>query len=141
MNQRNYQRELDRILTEFQAEAKAPRLFLHSCCAPCSSYVLEYLSRYFEITVYYYNPNIFPEEEYEKRVEEQKRLILAMDFIHPVSFIADPYEPEAFYREVKGHETDPEGGERCLKCYELRLRAAAVMAAEKGYDYFTTTLT
>ncbi len=141
MNQRNYQRELDRILAEFQAEAKAPRLFLHSCCAPCSSYVLEYLSRHFEITVYYYNPNIFPEEEYEKRVEEQKRLILAMDFVHPVNFIAAPYEPEVFYREVKGHEKDPEGGERCLKCYELRLRAAASMAAEKGYDYFTTTLT
>ena len=141
MNQRNYQRELDRILAEFQAEAKVPRLFLHSCCAPCSSYVLEYLSQYFEITVYYYNPNIFPAEEYDKRVEEQRRLILAMDFVHPAGFIAAPYEPEVFYREVKGYESDPEGGDRCLKCYELRLRAAAALAAEKGYDYFTTTLT
>ena len=80
MNQRNYQKELDRILTEIQAEAKAPRLFLHSCCAPCSSYVLEYLSQYFEITVYYYNPNIFPAEEYDKRVEEERRLIESMEF-------------------------------------------------------------
>lgn len=141
MGGRNFQREMERTIERHRQAGEVPRLLLHSCCAPCSSYVLEYLSRYFEITVYYYNPNIFPEEEYEKRVEEQKRLIFAMDFIHPVSFIAAPYEPEAFYREVKGRETDPEGGERCLKCYELRLRAAAAMAAGKGYDYFTTTLT
>ena len=141
MNQRNYQKELDRILTEIQAEAKAPRLFLHSCCAPCSSYVLEYLSQYFEITVYYYNPNIFPAEEYDKRVEEERRLIESMEFQHPVDLIAAPYHPEEFYEIARGYEKEPEGGERCLRCYELRLREAAFMAARLGYDYFTTTLT
>ena len=141
MNQRNYQKELDRILAECQAEAKGPRLFLHSCCAPCSSYVLEYLSQYFEITVYYYNPNIFPAEEYEKRVEEERKLIEAMNFVHPVDLIAAPYEPESFYQIAKGYEKEPEGGERCVRCYELRLREAARLAASLGYDYFTTTLT
>ena len=114
MNQRNYQKELDRILAECQAEAKAPRLFLHSCCAPCSSYVLEYLSQYFEITVYYYNPNIFPAEEYEKRVEEERKLIESMNFVHPVDLIAAPYQPESFYQIAKGYEKEPEGGERCV---------------------------
>lgn len=141
MNQRNYQKELDRILAECQAEAKVPRLFLHSCCAPCSSYVLEYLSQYFEITVYYYNPNIFPAEEYEKRVEEERKLIEAMNFVHPVDLIAAPYEPESFYQIAKGYEKEPEGGERCVRCYELRLKEAARLAASLGYDYFTTTLT
>ena len=141
MNQRNYQKELDRILAECQAEAKVPRLFLHSCCAPCSSYVLEYLSQYFEITVYYYNPNIFPAEEYEKRVEEERKLIEAMNFVHPVDLIAASYEPESFYQIAKGYEKEPEGGERCVRCYELRLREAARLAASLGYDYFTTTLT
>lgn len=141
MNQRNYQKELDRILAECQAEAKVPRLFLHSCCAPCSSYVLEYLSQYFEIAVYYYNPNIFPAEEYEKRVEEERKLIEAMNFVHPVDLIAAPYEPESFYQIAKGYEKEPEGGERCVRCYELRLREAARLAASLGYDYFTTTLT
>ena len=141
MNQRNYQKELDRILAGIQAEAKAPRLFLHSCCAPCSSYVLEYLSQYFEITVYYYNPNIFPAEEYDKRVEEERRLIESMEFQHPVDLIAAPYHPEKFYEIARGYEKEPEGGERCLRCYELRLREAASMAARLGYDYFTTTLT
>ena len=141
MNQKNYQKELDRILAGIQAEAKAPRLFLHSCCAPCSSYVLEYLSQYFEITVYYYNPNIFPAEEYDKRVEEERRLIESMEFQHPVDLIAAPYHPEEFYKIARGYEKEPEGGERCLRCYELRLREAASMAARLGYDYFTTTLT
>ncbi len=141
MNQKNYQKELDRILEEVQAVAKVPRLFLHSCCAPCSSYVLEYLSQYFEITVYYYNPNIFPAEEYDKRVEEERRLIESMEFKHPVDLIAAPYRPEQFYEIARGYEKEPEGGERCLRCYELRLREAASLAARLGYDYFTTTLT
>lgn len=141
MNQKNYQRELDKILEKLQAEAKVPRLLLHSCCAPCSSYVLEYLSQYFEITVYYYNPNIYPPEEYEKRVAEEERLIGEMEFLHPVKMIAAPYEPEEFYGIVKGLEREPEGGERCLKCYELRLREAARLAKEMDFDFFTTTLT
>lgn len=141
MKQRNYQKELDGILTALQAEAKTPRLFLHSCCAPCSSYVLEYLSRYFEITVYFYNPNIYPPEEYGKRVREEERLIAEMNFVHPVNMIAAPYRPEEFYNIARGLEKEPEGGRRCLKCYELRLREAARLAKEMGFDFFTTTLT
>lgn len=137
---RNYQKELDRLIDELQKEKKIPKLLLHSCCAPCSSYVLEYLSEYFEIMVYYYNPNIFPEEEHEKRVTEQRQLIGKMKTKHPVTFLAEAYRPEEFYNAVRGAEHIPEGGERCFRCYALRLRQAASMAASEGFDYFTTTL-
>lgn len=140
-NKRNYQRELENILCK--QETKGKRLFLHSCCAPCSSYVLEYLSTYFRITVFYYNPNITFGEEYAKRVKEQKRLIQALNAKksgYEISFLEGAYEPERFYEMAKGHEADPEGTERCFLCYELRLREAAGYAAEGGYDYFTTTL-
>ena len=141
MNNRNYQKELEKIIERNQNESRVPRLLLHSCCAPCSSYVLEYLSRYFDITVFYYNPNISPKEEYEKRVEEQRRLIESLPVEHPVTFAAGAYEPELFYEAAKGLEKEPEGGERCFRCYRLRLDEAARMAREGGYDYFTTTLT
>lgn len=145
MNRRNYQRELDRLLNMIDgtaaADGRVPRLLLHACCAPCSSYVMEYLSRYFAITVLFYNPNIYPPGEYEKRVKEEERLIGEMDFLHPVSFQAAPYEPEEFYRAVKGLEREAEGGARCEKCYELRLRKTAEAAKEGGFDYFTTSLT
>ena len=118
-----------------------PRLLLHSCCAPCSSYVLEYLSKYFEITLYYYNPNIYPIQEYMKRVKEQEKLISEMKFVHPVLFRTGPYEPDEFFRIAKGLEKVPEGGERCFKCFDLRLREAAKVASAGRYDYFTTTLT
>ncbi len=140
MNQRNYQKELDKTIENIKAEGRVPRLLLHSCCAPCSSYVLEYLSKYFEITVFFYNPNIFPPEEYEKRVEEERRLIRQMPFSHEVKMIAGEYEPGEFYHIAKGYEDVPEGGERCFRCYELRLKNAAQMAFEGGFDYFTTTL-
>ena len=109
MNKRNYQRELDALLTEIEKEHKIPRLFLHSCCAPCSSYVLEYLSEYFEITVFFYNPNISLEEEYRKRVEEIKRLVREMKFAHPVHIEEGSYDPQVFYERVKGMEKLPEG--------------------------------
>lgn len=141
MNKRNYQRELDSLIAGLQAEGKVPKLLLHACCAPCSSYVLEYLSGYFEITVLFYNPNIYPPEEYEKRVSEEKRLISEMNFIHPVKLIACDYRQETFYQAVHGLEGEPEGGARCEKCYELRLREAARTAKEGGFDYFTTSLT
>lgn len=147
---RNYQKELDQIIENLDRQAQAPRLFLHSCCAPCSSYVLEYLSRYFQITVFYYNPNIYPEEEYFKRVKEQK------DFIdrfwrdisergkkenhNKIEFLEGKYDKESFYRMARGMEQLPEGGERCFRCYELRLREAAEYARKLGMDYFTTTL-
>ena len=136
----NYQRELERILGKVQEEERVPTLLLHSCCAPCSSYVLEYLSNYFEITVFYYNPNIFPESEYTKRILEQQTLIGQMETKYPVSFAAGCYDRDRFYEIAKGLEKEKEGGERCRKCYELRLREAASMAAEGGFDYFTTTL-
>lgn len=142
MNYRNinYQKELDRLLCVLQKENRVPKLLLHSCCAPCSSYVLEYLSEYFEITVFYYNPNIFPESEYTKRLLEQQTLIGDMRFKHPVSFLAGNYDKEKFYAMAEGIEHLKEGGARCFKCYELRLLETAQMAVKGGFEYFTTTL-
>lgn len=140
MNKRNYQKELDRLIENITKEGKVPRLFLHSCCAPCSSYVLEYLSEYFEITVFFYNPNISLEEEYRKRVEEIKRLVREMKLAHSVHIEEGSYDPQVFYERVKGMEKLPEGGERCFKCYRLRMEEAAKAARDGGYDYFTTTL-
>lgn len=137
---RNYQKELEKIIKEEEERCRVPRLFLHSCCAPCSSYVLEYLSQYFSITVFFYNPNISPKEEYEKRVQEIRRMIREMQFVHPVTFVEGEYHPEDFYAMAKGMETLPEGGERCFCCYRLRMEAAARLAQEGNYDYFTTTL-
>lgn len=136
----NYQKELDKILESLEKEGKTPRLLLHSCCAPCSSYVLEYLSQYFKITDFFYNPNIDPESEYTKRIVELQRLIDRMPEKNPVSFLAGPYDSDKFYAMARGLEHVKEGGERCFKCYELRLRKAAQVAAEGEYDYFTTTL-
>ena len=136
----NYQKELDKLISNLEKEGRVPRLLLHSCCAPCSSYVLEYLSDYFEITVFYYNPNIFPESEYTKRILEQQMLIQDMHVKHPVSFLAGSYERDRFYEIAKGLEHLKEGGDRCFKCYELRLEEAAMIAAECEFDYFTTTL-
>ncbi|MDE7341028.1 MAG: epoxyqueuosine reductase QueH [Lachnospiraceae bacterium] len=181
---RNYQKELDKIIDEMAGQKAAwtkggmsvgtdvappPRLLLHSCCAPCSSYVLEYLRIYFRITVFYYNPNISREPEYRKRVEEQKRLIMAYNegacgdasrndasadeererisvaeyqpAAHPIAIVEGDYEPERFYEIAKGLEQCPEGGERCFACYEQRLGKTAELASAGGYDYFATTLT
>ena len=140
MNQRNYQREMEQVISRNEKEGKIPRLLLHSCCAPCSSYVLELLNRYFFITVLYYNPNIYPPEEIRHRADEQERLIASMPSEHTITYLEGSYEPEVFYRTVQGHEGDKEGGERCFVCYRLRLEAAARQAKAGGYDYFTTTL-
>lgn len=141
MNRRNYQRELDSLISEFQKEGQAPSLLLHSCCAPCSSYVLEYLSQYFRITLFYYNPNIYPQEEYAKRVLEQQRLISELPARYPVSFAEGEFCPEEYYKAVKGLEKEPEGGKRCEVCFRLRLNRAAREAARRGIRYVTTTLT
>ena len=141
MNKRNYQRELDDLIKEIEADDKVPTLLLHSCCAPCSSYVLEYLSQYFKITVLYYNPNIYPESEYRYRAEEQKRFISLLPVKYPISFVEGDYIPKDFYQTVKGLEHIREGGERCFACYRLRLTEAANAAKELGLDYFATTLT
>ena len=140
MNKINYQKELEKELERVLASGRTPRLLLHSCCAPCSSYVLEYLSDYFSITVFYYNPNIYPPEEFGKRVEEQKKLIRELPMKNSVSFLEGPYEPERFYEMAKGLERVPEGGERCFRCYRLRLEETAQMARAGNFDYFTTTL-
>ena len=136
----NYQKELDKTLEKLTKEERVPKLLLHSCCAPCSSYVLEYLSQYFEITVFYYNTNIYPESEYTKRIWEQQKLIDELPAKHPISFMAGPYDKERFYEMASGLEHVKEGGARCMKCYELRLREAAKIAKNAGFDYFTTTL-
>ena len=137
----NYQKEMERILDQITKDEKVPRLLLHSCCAPCSSYVLEYLSPFFRITDFFYNPNISPESEYKKREEELERLIERMPFQNRPVFLSGAYCPEKFYEMAKGMESIPEGGERCFACYRLRLEETARMAAEGGYDYFATTLT
>ncbi len=139
----NYQKELDRTLEKLESEGKVPTLFLHACCAPCSSYVLEYLRQYFRITVFYYNPNITEDAEYRKRVEEQKRLIAAYNQKaqgYAIEVLEGDYEPDLFFQIAKGLEACPEGGERCFACYELRLLETAKRAQAGNYDYFTTTL-
>ena len=140
MNKINYQKILDETIECLQRDGRVPSLLLHSCCAPCSSYCLEYLSNYFNITVFYYNPNIYPEEEYFKRVEEQRRFIEQLPAKHPIAFLEGKYDKERFYEMAKGYEDCKEGGERCFRCYELRLREAAEAAEAHGMDYFTTTL-
>ena len=136
----NYQKELDKLIGRLGKEERVPSLLLHSCCAPCSSYVLEYLSNYFKITVFYYNPYIYPESEYTKRILEQQTLLSQMKTCHPVTFMAGNYDSDRFYEMAKGLEHVAEGGERCSKCYELRLREAAEVARKCGFDYFATTL-
>ena len=156
MNNRNYSKELEKRIEEFQKEGRHPRLLLHACCAPCSSYCLEYLREYFDITVFFYNPNITEENEYRKRVIEEKRLIEKYnrqvreknfegmnsdENARIIEIIEGEYKPSDFFDAARGYEDCKEGGERCRKCFELRLRETARVAAEQGFDYFTTTLT
>ena len=142
----NYQKQLDTILTNVRSLVK-PRLLLHACCGPCSSYVLEYLYKYFEITVLYYNPNIYPKEEYERRFNELKKLYESFPpaLLGKVQVVEINYDPDDFYNAVGTREnpelaTEPEKGERCCRCYEFRLRRAFEYAAEHQFDYFCTTL-
>lgn len=138
MNKINYQKELDKITDSLNGDV--PKLFLHSCCAPCSSYTLEYLNNYFDITVYYFNPNISPKEEFDKRFTEQKRLIEELPAKHPIKLVLGEYDYNDFLEIAKGYEDVPEGGERCFRCYRMRLESTAKLAKEQGFDYFCTTL-
>lgn len=141
-NNRNYQKEMEKMIEGLRGERKS--LLLHSCCAPCSSAVLEKLQEIVEVTVFFYNPNISEEIEYRKRVKEQKRLIEAFNEKNPkcpIKITEGDYKPEEFYQIAKGLEKCPEGGERCFRCYALRLEKTAQLAKEQGFDYFTTTLT
>ena len=163
-NKRNYQKELDQLISKNRAAGIRPRLLVHSCCAPCSSYVMEYLSRYFDLTMYFYNPNMDSREEYEKRAAELERLINEMNRNTdagsvsqgqgPIRLVIEEYDPAPFEEIAAGHEADPERGARCRSCYALRLRKTAeymqacnLQAAEGSssgslpFDYFATTLT
>lgn len=131
----NYQKELDRLIAELDHK---PTLLLHSCCGPCSSYVLEYLSEYFEITVYYYNPGIYPEEEYIKRLDNQKALLEATGY---AVLLDNGYDHSEYLEAVKGFENAPEGGKRCEICFRQRIFKTAEAAKINGFEYFTTTLT
>ncbi|HNR65210.1 MAG TPA: epoxyqueuosine reductase QueH [Atribacterota bacterium] len=137
----SYQKWLDEKINEIKNKQHTPELLLHSCCAPCSSYVIEYLSPFFSITVFFYNPNIHPEEEYKKRLTEQISFIGKLPIKNRVKFKEGPYEPELFFQKVKGLEQEKEGGRRCLKCFELRMEKTAQVASQLGFTYFTTTLT
>lgn len=136
--QRNYQKELDKLIAGLNG--RRPTLLLHACCAPCSSYVLEYLSRYFQITLFFYNPNIAPESEYRYRVSEVKRLVAEMLPDSDVTVVEGRYDPERFAQAVRGLEGEPEGGKRCRVCFRLRLEEAARQAQALGCEFFTTTL-
>jgi predicted adenine nucleotide alpha hydrolase (AANH) superfamily ATPase len=156
MNKRNYAKELDKIIEKNQRSEKRPKLLLHACCAPCSSYCLEYLREFFDVTVFFYNPNITADAEYKKRVEEEKRLIAELNLqveeqsfpemnsterAGKIAIIEGDYDPKVFYDAVKGYEDCKEGGDRCRKCFELRLNETARIAADEGFDLMTTTLT
>lgn len=140
MNKVNYQKLLDEIIMKNEREDIMPSLLLHSCCAPCSSYTIEYLSQYFSITVLYYNPNISEQAEYEKRKAEQIRLINSMPVKNKVDFLDCRYDSGEFFDIAKGYEDCREGGERCFRCYRQRLEKTAQIAKNNGFDYFCTTL-
>lgn len=140
MNKINYQKELDKELEKINSENNIPTLLLHVCCAPCNSYVLEYLNRYFDITVFFYNPNISFEEEYIKRVNEELRFLKEFPLERNVKFVEGKYDSEKFFSMAKGKENMPEGRERCYGCYEMRLKETADYAARNKFDYFTTSL-
>ena len=135
----NYARLFEQTVEELHRSGERPRLLLHACCAPCSSHCLEVLAECFEITAFFYNPNIAPEEEFAFRLSELERFL--REAAYPaVSVLAPPYDPAPFYELARGLESLPEGGERCRRCYELRLRRTAEAAREGGFDCFTTTL-
>ena len=138
MEKRNYQKELDEVL---EGMDRRPSLLLQACCGPCSSYVLEYLTKYFDVTVYFYNPNIRPEAEYDRRLETLKQLMASMPLEHPAVLLEPGWRGDEFFKAVQGLERAPEGGARCQVCFRLRLEETVRTAVEWGYDYFGTTLT
>lgn len=141
MNRINYQRVMEEQIRQYAKGENVPRLLLHSCCGPCSSYCIQCLSEFFSVTVFYYNPNIYPPEEYALRAGEQERFIQEFPVKHPVSFVEGAYDCARFYETVRGMETLPEGGKRCFACYRLRLEETAAYAKAHRFDFFTTTLT
>ena len=140
MNRENFFRKFDKIVGQF-GDAK-PGILLHSCCGPCSSSVLELLSKYFDVTVLWYNPNLYPEAEYDKRLETQKQLIdaIAEDGVQ-AKLLVEPWRSEDYFSRIKGLENEPEEGKRCLECFKIRLEETAGIASERGFEWFCTTLT
>lgn len=140
MNRENFFRKFDKIVGQF-GDAK-PGILLHSCCGPCSSSVLELLSKYFDVTVLWYNPNLYPEAEYDKRLETQKQLIdaIAEDGVQ-AKLLVEPWRSEDYFSRIKGLENEPEEGKRCLECFKIRLEETARIASERGFEWFCTTLT
>ena len=136
----NYQILCDKIINELTENNVRPTLLLHSCCGPCSTYVLEYLVQYFDITLLFYNPNIYPEEEYLKRLKAQREVIGKYSVLSSVKIVDLPYEHDEFLKCSDGLESEPEGGARCIECFRLRMEKTARFAAEKGFGFFTTTL-
>ena len=128
-------------LEEISKLEKVPTILLHSCCAPCSSYVISFLSQYFNITILYYNPNISPQEEYEKRKKEQIRLIKELKTKNKLDYLDCDYDNELYNELIKGYETESEGGSRCSICFKMRLEKTAKLAKENNYDYYCSTLT
>ena len=137
----NYQKLCEEEISKASAGERVPSVLLHSCCAPCSSYCIEYLSQYFRVTVFYYNPNIYPDSEYYHRVKEQQEFINRFPAKYPVGFIEGDFDTQEFYKAAKGLEQEPERGARCTECFRLRLGRTAEVASEKRFDYFTSTLT
>ena len=137
MNKVNYQTEMEKIISEIKKSGVKPKLLLHACCAPCASACVERVKDYFDLTVYFYNPNIDGEEEYNKRADELKRLCEYFG----VPAVTEDYDKSEFYDIAKGYEDVPEGGARCAKCFYLRLKKTAQYANENGFEYFATTLT
>lgn len=140
MNKINYSLETEKIIKSNKREQAMPSLLLHACCAPCSSACLEYLYQHFNITIFYYNPNISPKAEFDKRLLEEKRLISEMLPNEDIEVLEGEYNYDEFLEIAKGLEDVPEGGERCFKCYRLRLEETARLASAQGFDYFCTTL-
>ena len=138
MEKRNYQNELDAVTGALD---RRPSLLLQSCCGPCSSYVLEYLTQYFDVTVFFYNPNIRPEAEFNRRLDTLKKLLADMPLEHPAVLLEPDWRGDEFFQAIRGLESEPEGGARCAACFKLRLEETARTAVEWGYDYFGTTLT
>ena len=136
---RNYQKELNRIIQKLGQ--RRPRVLLHSCCGPCSSAVLEYLTQYFDVTILWYNPNLYPQEEFDRRFRTQLELIEKMGLADRVEVLAEAWKHEDYDKRVKGLEDEPEGGKRCTECFRLRLLECARLAKHYGFDYFCTTLT
>ena len=140
MEKRQYHKEMEQEIASIP-EGKVPKLLLHSCCGPCSTAVLEQLIPYFEIVLFYYNPNIAPESEFDRRLATQKQLLEKLEHPYPITLLAPPYDDSPFWEAVRGVEDTPEMGERCERCIAQRMREAAIAAKEHHCDYFTTTLT